>query len=111
MDSLRARIAQEDVNVEVDAARGPELGTVLSDLRSQYEGIVQKNKEEAESWYRKKVCGLRGTGSEPVPWLPAPIKTIPDPDHISLTITPSYSYVFFDMHKKTRVMWAWYSCC
>lgn len=55
MDSLRARIAQEDVNVEVDAARGPELGTVLSDLRSQYEGIVQKNKEEAESWYRKKL--------------------------------------------------------
>ncbi|KAL0182145.1 hypothetical protein M9458_021520, partial [Cirrhinus mrigala] len=54
IDSLRARIAQEEVSVEVDAARGPELGTVLSDLRSQYEGIVQKNKEEAENWYRKK---------------------------------------------------------
>ncbi|KAI5099473.1 hypothetical protein C0J45_10025, partial [Silurus meridionalis] len=55
MDSLRARIAQEDVNVEVDAARGPELGSVLSELRSQYEGIVQKNKEQAEDWYRKKL--------------------------------------------------------
>ncbi|KAB5543836.1 hypothetical protein PHYPO_G00084240 [Pangasianodon hypophthalmus] len=55
LDSLRARIAQEDVNVEVDAARGPELGSVLSELRSQYEGIVQKNKEEAEDWYRKKL--------------------------------------------------------
>lgn len=52
---MRARIAQEDVNVEVDAARGPELGSVLSELRSQYEGIVQKNKVEAEDWYRKKV--------------------------------------------------------
>lgn len=41
--------------MEVDAARGPELGAVLSDLRSQYEGIVQKNKEQAEMWYRKKV--------------------------------------------------------
>lgn len=58
MDSLRARIAQEDVNVEVDAARGPELGSVLSELRSQYEGIVQKNKEEAEDWYRKKVSDV-----------------------------------------------------
>lgn len=59
MDSLRARIAQEDVNVEVDAARGPELGSVLSELRSQYEGIVQKNKEEAEDWYRKKVRDIK----------------------------------------------------
>lgn len=58
MDSMRARIAQEDVNVEVDAARGPELGSVLSELRSQYEGIVQKNKEEAEDWYRKKVSDV-----------------------------------------------------
>ncbi|XP_062870190.1 keratin, type I cytoskeletal 18 isoform X2 [Trichomycterus rosablanca] len=54
-DNLRSRIAQEEVNVEVDAARGPELGTVLSELRSQYEGIVQKNKAEAEDWYRKKL--------------------------------------------------------
>lgn len=59
MDSLRARIAQEDVNVEVDAARGPELGSVLSELRSQYEGIVQKNKEETEDWYRKKVRDIK----------------------------------------------------
>lgn len=55
LDSLRARVAQEEVNVEVDVAHGPELGTVLSELRSQYEGIVHKNKEEAENWYRKKV--------------------------------------------------------
>lgn len=55
MDSLRTRIAQEEVNVEVDAAYGPDLGTIMSELRTQYEGIVQKNKEEAESWYRKKL--------------------------------------------------------
>ncbi|XP_066506648.1 keratin, type I cytoskeletal 18 isoform X2 [Hoplias malabaricus] len=59
IDNLRARIAQEEVNVEVDAARGPELGTVLSELRSQYEGIVHKNKEEAENWYRKKLEGVQ----------------------------------------------------
>ncbi|XP_063067382.1 keratin, type I cytoskeletal 18 isoform X1 [Engraulis encrasicolus] len=54
MDTWRSRIAREEVNVEVDAARGPELGAVLSDLRNQYEGIVSKNKEQAEQWYRKK---------------------------------------------------------
>jgi len=63
LDSLRARVAQEEVSVEEDAARGPELGTVLSELRYQYEGIVQKNKEEAENWYRKKVGAPMGTGS------------------------------------------------
>ncbi|XP_063067383.1 keratin, type I cytoskeletal 18 isoform X2 [Engraulis encrasicolus] len=55
MDTWRSRIAREEVNVEVDAARGPELGAVLSDLRNQYEGIVSKNKEQAEQWYRKKL--------------------------------------------------------
>lgn len=65
-DNLRARIAQEDVNVEVDAARGPELGSVLSELRSQYESIVQKNKVEAEDWYRKKVSSDREWGEDAV---------------------------------------------
>lgn len=54
---MKSRIARDEVNVEVDSASGPELGTVLSDLRSQYEGIVKKNKEQAEQWYRKKVSG------------------------------------------------------
>ncbi|XP_051541368.1 keratin, type I cytoskeletal 18-A-like [Myxocyprinus asiaticus] len=75
IDSLRGRIALDEVSVEVDAAHGPELGTILSELRTQYEGIVQKNKEEAENWYRKKLEtvqtqvresneALRGTQSE-----------------------------------------------
>lgn len=54
---MKSRIARDEVNVEVDSgASGPELGTIMSDLRSQYEGIVKKNKEQAEQWYRKKVC-------------------------------------------------------
>ncbi|XP_028828924.1 keratin, type I cytoskeletal 18 [Denticeps clupeoides] len=55
IDMMKARIASDEVNVEVDSASGPDLGTVLSELRSQYEGIVQKNKEQAEMWYRKKL--------------------------------------------------------
>lgn len=55
LEQMRSRIARDEVNVEVDSASGPELGTVLSELRSQYEGIVKKNKEQAEQWYRKKL--------------------------------------------------------
>lgn len=55
---MKSQIASDKVNVEVDAARGPELGTVLADLRSQYEGIVKNNKEQAELWYRKKVSAI-----------------------------------------------------
>ncbi|KAG7223926.1 hypothetical protein INR49_015182, partial [Caranx melampygus] len=55
IEQMKSRIARDEVNVEVDSASGPELGTVLSDLRSQYEGIVKKNKEQAEQWYRKKL--------------------------------------------------------
>ena len=55
LEQMKSRIARDEVNVEVDSASGPELGMVLSELRSQYEGIVNKNKEHAEQWYRKKV--------------------------------------------------------
>lgn len=58
MEQMKSRIARDEVNVEVDSGpSGPELGTVLSDLRSQYEGIVKKNKDQTEQWYRKKVSG------------------------------------------------------
>lgn len=56
MEQMRSRIARDEVNVEVDSGpSGPELGAVLSGLRSQYEGIVKANKEQAELWYHKKV--------------------------------------------------------
>lgn len=53
---MKSRIARDEVNVEVDSGRNkPELGAILGDLRSQYEGIVKANKEQAELWYQKKV--------------------------------------------------------
>ncbi|XP_073334080.1 keratin, type I cytoskeletal 18 [Pagrus major] len=56
LEQMKSRIARDEVNVEVDSGvSGPELGTILSDLRSQYEGIVKKNKDQAEQWYRKKL--------------------------------------------------------
>lgn len=55
MSSLKVRLANEQVNVEVDAAQGPDLGAIMAELRVQYEGIARKNKEEAEAWYLRKV--------------------------------------------------------
>lgn len=54
-NSLKARLANEQVNVEVDAAQGPDLGAIMAELRVQYEGIARKNKEDTEAWYLKKV--------------------------------------------------------
>lgn len=63
MEQMRSRIARDEVNVEVDSGpSGPELGAVLSGLRSQYEGIVKANKEQAELWYHKKVGNAVGGG-------------------------------------------------
>lgn len=61
MKSLKVRLANEQVNVEVDAAQGPDLGAVMAELRSQYEGIARKNKEDAEMWYLKKVSRCEST--------------------------------------------------
>ncbi|XP_030593426.1 keratin, type 1, gene c5 isoform X2 [Archocentrus centrarchus] len=64
MCSLKARLANEQVNVEVDAAQGPDLGAILAELRVQYEGITRKNKEEAEAWYLKKLEAVQSEVKE-----------------------------------------------
>uniref|UniRef100_A0A3P9C9K5 Keratin, type 1, gene c5 n=1 Tax=Maylandia zebra TaxID=106582 RepID=A0A3P9C9K5_9CICH len=64
MNSLKARLDNEQVNVEVDAAQSPDLGAILAELRVQYEGIVRKNKEEAESWYLKKLEAVQSEVKE-----------------------------------------------
>ncbi|XP_017546627.1 keratin, type 1, gene c5 [Pygocentrus nattereri] len=62
--SLKARLANEQVNVEVDAAQGPDLGAIMAELRAQYEGIARKNKEEAEMWYLKKLESVQSEVKE-----------------------------------------------
>ncbi|KAM8865058.1 keratin, type I cytoskeletal 18-like [Synchiropus picturatus] len=64
MGSLKMRLANEQVNVEVDAAQGPDLGAIMAELRVQYEGIARKNKEEAEAWYQKKLDAVQSEVKE-----------------------------------------------
>uniref|UniRef100_A0A673C9F4 Keratin, type I cytoskeletal 18-like n=1 Tax=Sphaeramia orbicularis TaxID=375764 RepID=A0A673C9F4_9TELE len=64
MSALKVRLTNEQVNVEVDAAQGPDLGGTLAELRVQYEGIARKNKEEAEAWYLKKLEAVQSEVKE-----------------------------------------------
>ncbi|XP_072243573.1 keratin, type 1, gene c5 isoform X2 [Leuresthes tenuis] len=64
INALKARLANEQVNVEVDAAQGPDLGAIMAELRVQYEGIARKNKEDAETWYLKKLEAVQSEVKE-----------------------------------------------
>uniref|UniRef100_A0A3Q2DWA6 Keratin 97 n=1 Tax=Cyprinodon variegatus TaxID=28743 RepID=A0A3Q2DWA6_CYPVA len=47
--ALRSHVSTSSVNVEVDAKRGEDLSVVLEEMRSEYEGIVEKNRREMEA--------------------------------------------------------------
>ncbi|XP_046871757.1 keratin, type 1, gene c5 [Hypomesus transpacificus] len=64
MGALKARLANEQVTVEVDAVQGPDLAAIMAELRVQYEGITRKNKEEAEAWYLKKLDAVQSEVKE-----------------------------------------------
>ncbi|KAM4664722.1 keratin, type I cytoskeletal 18-like [Discoglossus pictus] len=51
---LRDSQAKAKVHVEVDAAQGPDLNSILSEIRSQYEDIMKKNKEEADALFQSQ---------------------------------------------------------
>ncbi|XP_065605257.1 keratin, type I cytoskeletal 19-like [Cyrtonyx montezumae] len=57
MKSLQTQ-SSGDVNVEVNAAPGEDLLKKLNDMRQEYEQIIQKNREEVESWYESKMEDL-----------------------------------------------------
>lgn len=43
------------VNVEVDSAESVDLTKVLTEMRQQYESLMEKNKFELEKWFQTKV--------------------------------------------------------
>ncbi|CAJ1053047.1 keratin%2C type I cytoskeletal 13-like [Xyrichtys novacula] len=51
--ALRSQ-SSSNVNVEVDARPQDDLTKVLDGIRSQYEGITDKNRKEMENWYKGK---------------------------------------------------------
>ncbi|MEE6525035.1 hypothetical protein FKM82_024812, partial [Ascaphus truei] len=53
VNSLRSQLGAR-VNVEVDAAPAVDLNKVLTEIRDQYETMVEKNRKEAETWFLNK---------------------------------------------------------
>ncbi|XP_033973398.1 keratin, type 1, gene c5 [Trematomus bernacchii] len=64
MITVKSRLANEQVSVEVDAPQGPDLGAIMAELRVQYEGIARKNKDEAEAWYIRKLDAVQSEVKE-----------------------------------------------
>nr|XP_033815803.1 keratin, type I cytoskeletal 18-like [Geotrypetes seraphini]XP_033815804.1 keratin, type I cytoskeletal 18-like [Geotrypetes seraphini]XP_033815805.1 keratin, type I cytoskeletal 18-like [Geotrypetes seraphini]XP_033815806.1 keratin, type I cytoskeletal 18-like [Geotrypetes seraphini] len=56
--ALKASLVSPQVDVEIDAVHGPDLALILAEIRTKYEAIVQKNKEDAETWFKFKVSTL-----------------------------------------------------
>ncbi len=52
---LRSQIKDTSVVVEMDNHRDLDMDAIVADVRAQYEKIANRNRNEAESWYKKKV--------------------------------------------------------
>ncbi|XP_016138101.1 keratin, type I cytoskeletal 19-like [Sinocyclocheilus grahami] len=52
--AIRAQMSSSSVNVEVDAAPQQDMARIMEEIRSQYEGVIEKNRREMESWYKGK---------------------------------------------------------
>ncbi|XP_044124209.1 keratin, type I cytoskeletal 18-like [Bufo gargarizans] len=50
--ALREKLDRGKVEVAVDAVQGPDLTSILSEVRAQYEDIMKKNKEEADALFQ-----------------------------------------------------------
>ncbi|XP_044152572.1 keratin, type I cytoskeletal 14-like [Bufo gargarizans] len=47
-----------DINVEMNAAPGVDLGKLLNDMRAQYEEIAEQNRQKAADWFIEKSAEL-----------------------------------------------------
>lgn len=54
VDALRRQLGT-NVNVEVDAAPGLNLGEIMNEMRQKYEVLAQKNLQEAKEQFEKQV--------------------------------------------------------
>nr|XP_046257897.1 keratin, type I cytoskeletal 13-like [Scatophagus argus] len=52
--ALRSQVSASSVNVEVDAKPQEDISATLQEIRTQYEGIADKNRREMEAWYKVK---------------------------------------------------------
>ncbi|KAM6971834.1 keratin, type I cytoskeletal 19 [Aplochiton taeniatus] len=44
-----------NINVNVQASKCIDLASVMTDIRSEYESVMERNRQQAENWYTKQV--------------------------------------------------------
>lgn len=52
---LQESLRETSVVVQMDNSRGLNMDQIVADVKSQYEVIAARSREEAESWYKNKV--------------------------------------------------------
>ncbi|XP_078405945.1 keratin, type I cytoskeletal 18 [Cetorhinus maximus] len=55
VNTLRSQISNNQVTVEMDCVDQPDLTKLLVEIRKEYEDMIQKNKMDAELWYKSKL--------------------------------------------------------
>lgn len=53
---LQSQIKDTSVIVEMDNSRTLDMDALVAEVRSQYQDIADRNRAEAELWYKTKVC-------------------------------------------------------
>ncbi|XP_073331269.1 keratin, type I cytoskeletal 19-like [Pagrus major] len=56
--AMQCQVTAGSVNVEVDAKSQDSLSVIMDEIRSQYEGIADKNRRDMEAWYKVKFDDL-----------------------------------------------------
>lgn len=52
---LQSQIKDTSVIVEMDNCRNLDMDSIVAEVRAQYDDIANRNRAEAETWYKTKV--------------------------------------------------------
>ena len=58
LHELQAQIKDTSVIVEIDNSRNLDMDAIVAEVRAQYEEVANRNRAEAESWYKQRVGEL-----------------------------------------------------
>lgn len=68
---MQTHISETNVVLSMDNNRSLDLGSIIAEVKAQYEDIAQRSKTEAEALYQTKVSWIECTASFPGVLCPA----------------------------------------
>ncbi|XP_037108184.1 intermediate filament protein ON3-like [Syngnathus acus] len=61
---LQSQIKDTSVVVEMDNSRNLDMDSIVAEVRAQYEDIANRNKAEAEAWYKQKFLEMQSSAGQ-----------------------------------------------